>query len=290
MSYILDTKLQSQTIFLTSQKASTRNPFLFTLSNNITAPTNMRMLISVEDFVMSNCLTNITNYNNQIVFFQGVELIKVIPVGLYNVKSFITLLNTLLIVDTSIVATYDTAKFKIVFVATAPFQLLSSTTCSGLIGVAKNDKNEYIYPVVASAYPVAYTMTMNSCVDFSGTPYIFLKCEEIIASNINSYGVINNTLARIPINSPYGYKIYYRPSDSYKIITSIPTIQTLTFTLEDINNNNIDIGSNEFQLLLKISYIYEPQEKGDYLSGTLIHHMTTLPDEEVEQDPEDDFE
>ena len=290
MSYILDTKLQSQTIFLTTERATGRNPFSFTLSNFITAPTNMRMLISVEDFIISNCIANITTFNNKIVFFQGVEIIKVIPVGLYNVKGFITLLNTLLIVDTSIVATYDTAKFKIVFVATEPFQLIENTTCSHLIGVGKNDDNKYIYPVVADVYPIAYTMTMNSCVDFSGTPYIFLKCDEILASNINSAGVINNTLARIPVNAPYGYKIYYRPTESIKIMSQMPTLSTLNFYLQDTNNNTIDIGSNEFQILLKISYIYEPPEKGDYNFGTLNHHMMNLPDEEVEQDPEDDFE
>jgi len=49
---------------------------------------------------------------------EDIEIIKELPVGLYNIKNFITTLNSLLIVDTSIVATYDTAKFKIVFVAT----------------------------------------------------------------------------------------------------------------------------------------------------------------------------
>lgn len=286
MSYIIDTKSQSQTIFLSTKKASGRNPFSFALNNYITAPTNMRMLISVEDFVISNCFPNINTNNNKLSFTSNIYgYIQItIPPVLYNINTFIIQINKQLL-PYEIVGVYDQLQFKISFVSVCPFELRHST-CEALIGVGKDIKNDYIYPITSITEP-AYTINLPSCIDFSGTPYIFLKCDEIIASNINSYGIINNCLCRIPVNSPYGYKIYYRPTESYKIISSLPTIQTLNFYLEDIYNNTLDIGSNDFELLLKISYIYEPIEKGDVLSGTLIHHMTTLPDEEEEEVEED---
>ena len=55
MSYILNTKFQSQTIFLNSAGAMSRDPFTFNFANSISCPTNMRMLISVEEFIIPNC-------------------------------------------------------------------------------------------------------------------------------------------------------------------------------------------------------------------------------------------
>ena len=59
------------------------------------------------------------------------------------------------------------------------------------------------------------------------------------------------------------------------------SISTLTFYLEDVLNNIIDIGSSEFQLLLKIAYIYTPDEKNN-LEGTLEHHILNIPEENTE--------
>ena len=68
MSYILDSKLQTKTIFLSTIKALSRDPFLFQFSNLIRVPSNMQMVLSVEDFVIPNCFFNINTFNNSIIF------------------------------------------------------------------------------------------------------------------------------------------------------------------------------------------------------------------------------
>ena len=286
MSYIIDSKIQSQTIFLSSHRAKSRSPFKFDLSNAITVPLNMKILLSVEEFVISNCFNNVTIYNNKIAFTcstHGYFQVELTP-NIYNTTSFITSIN-LLLLPYDIVAVYNQKQFKISFVSVYMFQLEEST-CAQLIGVGKNNQNTYEYPLYASSDP-AFTLYMPSCVDFSGSSYIFLKSDDVITSNINSVGVINNTLCRIPINSPYGYKIFYRPTESTKILISNNNIQSLTFSFEDMNNNEVDIRSTEFQLLIKISYIYTPIEKSNLIEGTIDYHlaqmkMNTIDEEEVD--------
>ena len=84
MSYILDTKTQTRTIFLNSLNASTRSPYTFNFTTAISCPQNMRMLISVEEFIISNCFFNINTNNNTIDFYKTLVDIHVeITPGLY---------------------------------------------------------------------------------------------------------------------------------------------------------------------------------------------------------------
>jgi len=279
MSYILDTKLQTQTIFLNSLRAASRNPYNFNFSNPIISNLNMRMLISLEDFTISNCFNNVNSNNNILAFTSDIYGKKqiIIPEKMYNINSFVTQINSQLL-QYEITAVYDKSIFKLSFVSICPFRIRVST-CESLIGVSKDNNNEFIYPIESTATP-SYTIYMPSCIDFSGSPYLFLKCNNLLFSNINSYGTINNCMARIPINSPYGYKIYYRPTETIKFISSVGNINNLSFSLEDAYNNPLDIGGNEFQMLIKINYIYTPIEKGDYLEGSLDHFISQIPKEE----------
>ena len=95
-------------------------------------------------------------------------------------------------------------------------------------------------------------------------------------SNINSYGVINDTLSRIPVNSPFGYKIFYRPAEPIKFLIGRQILSNIILKIEDTNNNSVVNGSTEFQVLLKIDYIYPLLEKEDVLSGSLVYDMNKL--------------
>lgn len=282
MSYILDSKLQTKTIFLSTIKALSRNPFLFQFNNLIRVPSNMQMVLSVEDFVIPNSFFNINTFNNNIIFQRSsYPPIQVdITPGLYNINQFVTEVNLLLISD-GIIAVYNAQIFKLTFVAVFAFSLISSTLPQ-MIGVGKDDKNNYIYPIEAGN--PAYTITMPGTIDFSGTPYIFLKTNDLVTSNLNSFGIVNNTIARIPINAPPGFKIFYRPTDSVKYILSNSTINSLTFYLEDYQNNLLNIGPTEFEILLKISFIYTPKEVTNAFTNSLTVHLSNIDQQEEEVD------
>jgi hypothetical protein len=287
MSYKLDTKYQSQTIFLNSSNALSRNPFLFNFSNTITAPMNMRMLISVEEFIIPNVFNNITNQNNLFEFntTSGLITISISP-GLYNALSFITALNIELSIH-NITAVYNMKTFKISFVSTSVISL-TNCTCPNILGVSKDNTNNYIYPINSSLPD--YTIYMSACVDFSGTSHLFLKCSDLLFQNINSHGVVNSTMCRIPINVPFAYKIFYRPTEVIKFISSKVNINSLSFNIVDSNNNDIDLNNLEFQILLKVDYIYTPQEQGNLLEGSLNYHMNTISVDDYDEELNDENE
>ena len=287
MSYILDTKYQSKTIFLNSLRAQTRNPFNFSFTNFISCPYNMNMLISVEEFTINNTFNNIHQFNDRITFnIGGSNHTIVFPHGLYNAKSFVEKFNILS--TFGITAVYDYKIFKMSFVATSSFSIIEPTTLGNIIGLKKDSNNNLEFPYIAGTNP-SYTLYMNRCVDFSGTPYLFIKSNDLILQNINSYGFVNNTFSRIPVNAPFGYKIYYRPTEPYKFIINNPVISNFNITIDDVFNNPVEI-SGEFEMIIKIDYIYKPEEKTAILYGTLQHHIQTLPEEETVEQIEEEIE
>lgn len=280
MSYNLNTQLQTQTIYLSSARAKSRDPFNFQFNSLIQIPSSTKILISVEEFVITNFFDNIVAPKNKIIFDKAGQIITVeIPTGLYNVKQFVSECNAQLL-GSGITCVYQSNYFKMTFVSTSLISL-TYTDIPQILGVARNIDNEYIYPVNAST-PV-FTIWMPNSIDMSGSPYIFLKCNDILVSNLNSYGDVNNTLCRIPVNVNSGYKIFYRPTETTKYLVNNSAFTSLSFYLEDVFNNPI-IPQNDFQMLLKISYIYPPDEK-NIMTGTLLHHINTImPDEETQID------
>jgi len=291
MSYLLDTKIPSSTIFLDSSKATTRNPFIFNLNTPIRCPTSLRMLISLQELTIPNTFNNITIENNKISFRIGEVIAPTtieIPVGIYNVYTFRDYLNsTQLFSDFDMTCVYNKNNYKYSFVSILEIRLINTethpTTCGGIIGLEKTNNNKYVDVVYPTGY-ATYTITMSGSVNFSGTPFIYLKLTNMPLTNINSYGVINDTLSRIPVNSPLGYKIFYRPSETIKFLIGSQVLTSLTLTIEDTNNNSVVSNSSEFQALLRIDYIYPPADKEDIMSGTLIYDMSNLklPNEEQE--------
>jgi hypothetical protein len=286
--------MPSSTIFLDSQKAITRNPFLFNLNTPITCPTSLRMIISLQELSIPNTFNNITPLNNKISFnlWNYSSNTIEIPVGIYNVYTFRDYLNsTTLFSNWNITCVYDKYSYKYTFVSTLDVRIINNddypTTCGGIIGLGKNNNNEYVEMTYPTGSPT-YTIVLPSTVDFSGTPFIYLKVQNLPLTNINSYGVINDTMARIPVNSPLGYKIFYRPPEPIKFLVGRQVFNGLTLLIEDTNNVNI-VGSSEFQLLLKIDYIYPPQDKENILTGSLIYDMNNLelPDEDEENEVDD---
>jgi len=282
MSYTLNTQLQSQTVYLASSRAKSRDPFSFQFNSLIQIPSSTKILISIEEFVITNFFNNIVSPNNKIIFDKAGQTITIsIPTGLYNINQFVSECNTQL-TGSGITCVYQSNYFKITFVSTVSISL-TYTDIPQILGVARNNENQYIYPITAST-PV-FTIWMPNCIDMTGSPYIFIKCNDILVNNLNSYGDVNNTLCRVPVNVNAGYKIFYRPTETTKYLVNNSAFSSLNFYLEDIYNNPIN-PQNDFQMMLKISYIYPPEEQ-NIMTGTLLHHITTtIPDEEKDEDEE----
>jgi hypothetical protein len=295
MSYQLDSRIPSQTFFLNSQNCVTRNPFVFDFPAQIRCPNNLRMLLSLQEITLPYTFFNINETNNQLSFqlltSGGVSVLIytiTFPPGIYNALTFRDYINSLTTPPTNAVqCIYDETAFKFTFISTTRFQVFNNTnrptTCGAIIGVNKLNDNTYEFPVTYDPL-TSFKVFMPSTVNFSGTPYIYVKMENLPLSNYNSYGQINDALCRVPVNTPYGYKIFYRPNEVTKFLVGRQNFSNFTIKLEDVYNNNLLLNGNEFQMILKIDYIYPLEEKTHSLEGTLAYDISKLklPDSDEE--------
>jgi len=298
MSYVLDSKIPSSTIFLDSTKAVSRHPFVFNLNSPIPCPTSLRMILSLQEFSVPNTFNNITTENNTISFRVGDFIAYrtiTIPPGLYNVYTFRDYLNsTQAFNDFNMTCVYDKVNYRYSFLSILQIRLVNlpainrPTTCGNIIGMEKNNNNQFVDVVLPTGYG-DYTILMASSVNFSGTPFLYFKVDNLPLTNINSLGVINDTLCRVPVNSPFGYKIFYRPAEPIKYLIGRQVLNSITIKVEDTSNNTVLTGATEFEAVLRIDYVYPLQDKEDILTGTLTYDMSKLklPDEEQDNEVDD---
>ena len=292
MAYQLNTEIQSSTVYLDSTNCVSRSPyFQYNLATAINCPTACRLLMSVIGVSLPNVINNVTPHNNKlsIQYNTGTSIIiftVTIPVGIYSAWTFASYLNADFVANGhDITCIYDHSKFKYTFISTHFFDILNvdpqfPTTCGHLIGVGKNIKNQFIFPL--NAGNPLYTLVMPSTINFSPSPFVFLKLNNIALSNINSSGNINNALLRFPVNCEYGQMIQYRPTELNRFLLQTNTINTFELKLEDVYNYPLEIPSGvELQVILKIEYIF-PLEQLNYEKGTISHYFKENPITEEE--------
>ena len=116
---------------------------------------------------------------------------------------------------------------------------------------------------------------MPSCVNFSGTRFIFLKFKNISVNNLNSSGLTDDAIVRIDNNVPFGYMIFYKPAEAHRFLVGKQTITSVQFTLTDTQGNDLNIFSNDAQITLKIEYIYKAEMRS-MEEGTLNYELRKL--------------
>ena len=295
--YTLDTPIQSATIFLDSTNCVLREPyFQYDLSSPVTSPTGVRMLLSVIGISLPNVINNVTEYNNKFSLQTNhsptlTDFTITVPVGIYSAWSFRDYLNSEFVSrGIPVTCIYSNNSFRYTFVSSYDFNIKNTdaypTTCGHLIGSAKSSNNTYVYPIFAGV--PYFSIEMPSTVNFSPTPFVFLKINNINLTNINSFGTINDSLIRFPVNCQYGEMIQYRPAELNRFLISRSNINMIQIYLEDIYNNPLSIPSGvELQVALKIDYVYPPSLR-DYDAGTISHYFKMNPITAVEEDLTED--
>jgi len=116
---------------------------------------------------------------------------------------------------------------------------------------------------------------MPSSVNFAGTRFIFVKFNNISVNNLNSNGITDNAMVRIDNNAPFGYMIFYRPSEVQRFIIRKQTINNISFSLTDTQGNELNVFSNDTQITLKIEYMYKPEMRS-MEEGTINYELRKL--------------
>ena len=302
-NYTLDTPYSNQVIFLNSQNSVFKNidgvgEYTYSFSTPIQLPTSCDMLLSVTDAQLPNVIPNITSANNQISFYiptfsksftvtiqdSNGDVDKV-----YNVTEWIAYVNAKIVIESvsqfTLYAEFQTTNSKIRWNCNYPFQILNTasypTTCIDLIGFAKNGDNSVIYQdegngvLLSSSVNPSYHIQLPSVVNFAGTRFIFVKFKNLSVNNLNSGGNTDNAIVRIPNNAPFGYYIFYRPSEVQRFISRKRTINSLSFRLTDTQDNDINIWSSDAQITMKIEYLYKPDMRS-HEEGTINYELRKL--------------
>lgn len=294
--YSANTNNQIITVFLNSRNAKVTNPgvYEFDMDTSISCSLSEMILLSLLEFQTPNTLPVFSSINNTFIYSVNDSVTNVpliirnltIPSSIMNPVDFSNYINFDYITNRP--AAYSTYEFSVnfnrqtfilEFSSNTKFTIIT-TTADEVLGLP-TDINQY--PLEASASP-AYSIRWLP-VSFVATHNIFLKTQEFTLNNMNSFGEITNTLARIPVNVNPGNTIFYRPVELNRFIVPTKTIKRLSLSFQNDKNQPIDIIN--FQLLFKIEFIYPQEQEEAYEKGTINYYFkNTIVADEEEQEPD----
>jgi hypothetical protein len=287
MSIQLNSNSQLRTLYINSQLGTKiNNTYNFEFATPISVPLNMLGIISVAEFSVPNVFPLFNSSNNVISTSEsGTPYTLTIPNSIRNPIDFAAYWNGNKPAGYTATLVYNKQNFKFTFFSTFPMSITTDTTCGRIIGL------EYINNVVqlsiGSTTSPTWHLELPSTVNFRPTDQIFIKTDELTLNNVNSFGIITNTLARVPVNAQPGSVIFYRPVELNRFIIQKKNIQNLKVSLVDALQNPLDIGSQSFQLLLKVEFMYPIDDDVPYDKGSIPYFMKNelrLPDEEEEEE------
>ena len=297
-SYSLDTPYSSQVIFLNSQNSVYKSIdgagiYHYNLQTPVQLPTNCKMLLSIQDAQIPNISPNVGSTNNQISFsiptfskFFTVTVADEDGDRVYSADEFINVVNEKILPNSleqfTLYGIYQPTQAKVKWFCNYPFEIINNasypTTCIDLLGFQKDFNNNLVQNgnVLLSSIPnPSFHITMPSCVNFTGTRFIFLKFKNISVNNLNSSGLTDDAIVRIDNNVPFGYMIFYKPAEAHRFLVGKQTITSVQFTLTDTQGNDLNIFSNDAQITLKIEYIYKAEMRS-MEEGTLNYELRKL--------------
>jgi hypothetical protein len=267
MSYILNTEIPSQTIFLDSVNANTimvedsqgrcYSDYTWFFTQPIMCLPNHRMVISIIDAQFPNIFPQVvTGYNDLLSYTIGLTTYSLtLPSKRYTIDTLASYITA----NTSMAVTVDYITFKLQFSTTgSSFRINAGSTCGHLIGMPRGIDTEY-----DSIQSFANTLTMPNCFNLSGTPYVFLNVRNFILNSIDS-GNNDGVMTRMDINAPFGNQCFYRPPTIEQHLIGTRSFNSIRVYLTDHNNYALCLGSHNIQLTLRVQYIQDPRLDDNY--------------------------
>ena len=265
-TYILNTEVPTQTIFLDSVSATTQ--MIQDVNGNcysdytwffqpIMCQPQHRMLISVIDAQFPNIFPQIvTGYNDTLVWVTLATGTKTLtfPSKHYTIDTLASYITA----NTSMAVTVDYITYKLSFTTTgASFSISGNSTCGHIIGLARNINGGY-----TTLTSFANTATAPNCFNLSGTPYVFLNVRNFILNSIDS-GSNDGIMTRMDINAPFGSQCFYRPPTIEQHLVGTKSFNSIRVYLTDHNGYALCLGSSNIQLTLRVQYIIDPRIEND---------------------------
>jgi hypothetical protein len=287
MTYLLNTNIPTKSIFLDSVNATTvmslnettgtcYSDYVWYITPNIKCLPSHRMIISLVDAQFANVFPNIRlGVNDTFVYSiaSGNTSTLTIPENQYTVETLASYISTL----TGITVSINYTTYKLQFSTTgSSFRIYGTSTVGGLIGLTRNPDGSFV-----SAVSFANTLTMPSCFNLSGTPYVFVKFKNIPVESIDGGQTNSGTIARLDINAPYGHICFYKPAVVEQYLSDMKVIDMFRIYLTDHYNNPICLKGLNIQLTIRIQFIEAPQNddlaRGVIMQDLLAQHYLPYP-------------
>jgi hypothetical protein len=272
MSYVLNTEVPTQTIFLDSVNSTTimvqdangncYSDYTWFFTQPVMCQPNHRMLVSVIDAQFPNVFPQIvTNYNNKFIYnVSGTTLTLTLPSKHYTIDTLASYISANTILSVSV----DYITYKLTFTTTGEsFSILGTSTCADVIGLSRSMFGGY-----ETSSSFANTLTMPNCFNLSGTPYVFLNVRNFIIGSIDS-GSNDGVMTRMDINAPFGSVCFFRPPTIEQHLVGTRSLNSIRVFLTDHNGYALCLGNQNIQLTLRIQFIQDPRLDPDYVGQSL---------------------
>lgn len=279
MSYILDTDVQTRTIFLDSINAETimeqdisnpnlcYNTYKWYLDQPITCLPSHRMIMSLVDAQFPNIFYNIReNVNNYLHLLIGVTNYDIyVPTGQYNIETLVSYINS----QTSLTITINYINYVLTFSSSgSSFRIYGDSTIGGILGLNRNSNGTY-----QTKQSFANTLTMPGPFNLSGTPYVFVKMINQTFDSLDA-GENKGSFARLDINAPFGHVCFFRPAVIEQYLIQARTIEMINIMLCDHHSIPLCLKNSNIQLTLRVQYIKVP-EQDNVITGTINNALST---------------
>ena len=169
-----------------------------------------------------------------------------IPYGNYNVNTFITALQSVLLGFT---LTFNSSTNIYSLAYTEDFQIVNGSTLLRIMGFAKNTSYSSINKVIVMPYVV----------NFSGLHNINIHCSSVRTKNLDSYDKLSTSdiIGCINVNSASNGMIYFDKKNDFEFDVKERVINYLDFDLMDDEQNYIDFNNQHWHMVIQVNYIRE---------------------------------
>jgi hypothetical protein len=262
MGFTHDTTLNLIQIILKSSQGkqnngSKKSSISFELNENIVIPNNVDCYILLKSFKFINSFYNINSTNN--VFYYSIDsvigmgIIDIhnfeIPIGNYNITSFLAYLNV---------------QLAGVMVITASNQTFKLTCTSSDIIILRNGVNSCLKVLGFNFVDTvqAYEITSPNLFNLSGVQMLYICISNFNVSSISSINsYLNNVIQDINIETLAGTTQSFNNTSAsrYKIMNSL--INKIDLNIYDENNQLVDFNNTDFFINVSLIFSYKMQYK-----------------------------
>jgi hypothetical protein len=189
-----------------------------------------------KSITFSNTIYNINSHNQKLDYsVGGVSNSVNIPIGNYNVTTFVTAFNS---AQSSIVITDNTTTKTFSFNSTPLTRIFVSSTLSRVLGITADTTNATNY-IANSIYNFIYTYMVHIVSNE------LAENDNIITSSNRKLSII----ASVPLNVGFGFIIYHnedRDTSDYSIFTGLRNTSTVNMRLVDDDFRTINMNGSDF--------------------------------------------